>query len=243
MEIEHFNNQILKIDFLDVRCYSATAESKRFSNCNSPKTLTVLKFCDNKTGEHLFSISGFQFPDNVASQNDSSKIHHFIKVYVKLKGSYVYRYTWEDVNNNLCTREHLGEIHKDKEGNPVICDIMSVYISMKKYFHMSSEEMRQEFEEDVDSLCQNKFQEHYIPLDNPNIQNIISYKNDYKERKKDEYERKLQEERDAEYEEMENLLSELYDTYEEHKYEDIYMTEEDKVMKALEGDAAEYYGY
>lgn len=40
------------------------------------------------------------------------------------------RLTWDDVDRGNCTREHVGEVFRDKNGNAVLADIAAVYCNL-----------------------------------------------------------------------------------------------------------------
>ena len=77
----------------------------------------------------------------------------------------------------------------------------------------------------------------FIEINSPRVQDYLNFNNQQYYLQQQEEKRKLQE---AEYCQM---MSDLYDAYEEKRYSDTRMSAEEMVMSALENGNGELFGY
>ena len=177
---------------------------------------------------------------------DDSKINEIKSLIQNRTKFYIYRsiirpsvdmyhkITWNDVDAGKHSREHLGEIERDKYGHPI------QYNKIVVYTDLLTEDIRNEISPEYlpeDNEIKDVLDENYIKINDPYVHKALQFNNrlSYLERK--ERERREKEEKD------EKIFSNFYDSYEERHYDKIGMSEEDEIMDALENGDAEVYGF
>lgn len=201
------------------QCRLLAVEPKR--NC------VVLKFCKYDTGEYLFSVVRDSFDlkpfyDDFRRQN----IHTIHRVAIESTNGVYHKYTWDDVYKGITTNSHVGEIQRDENNVPIKWKTVVEFGDIDGF---------------KDPSAINQFLKNNIDVDSPNVQEALNYNNrqSYLDSlSKAEYERE-REEREA----YNCMMQAAYEAHEQRMFDQMNMTEEDRVMDALENGEGELYGY
>lgn len=187
------------------------------------------------SGKFLYSFPDFGYTDGYKINEIQNDIQNRTKFYVyrsTIRPSVdMYRkITWNDVNAGKHSRDHLGEIERDKYGYPV------PYSKIVVYTNLLTEDLRNEInpedlpeESEITGILDND----YVAIDSPSVYRDLRFNN------KKSYQERLKRER----QEQEKTYSDYYDSYEEHYDNDFYTSEEDQIMDALENGDAEVFGF
>jgi len=135
-------------------------------------------------------------------------------------------FSWDDVDRGLCSKEHVGEIQRDTEGIPIPFKQIVIYSNINN-------KLRPTINEILDK--------EYIEINSPYIQNYLNFNNQQyylQQQKNQRIQKEMRNQEDyAEY------MDRVYKTYEKKQFVDIDMSEEDRIMSALENGDGELYGF
>lgn len=239
MNWDNFENLIISEKKVEVLIYSVESEQKFIKSENRYKTLTIAKVCEAKSRKHLFCMKDwnncFNNAWNQALQN--KEIIEFVEVKVKLDKEYCYVFDWDDVNDGKCYKSQIGQLETKLEPGKLFSHVMHDTITIYVSYINEPGYTREEFLQEVQNICIELFDMHYRTLE--------QYGQDCKIRaayqKKQELERRKKEQeelaRELEY------LDNVYERYLENDYSSMDMSEEDRIMDALENGDAEKYGF
>lgn len=236
MDLRNLESKIIYRKKIKLRCYSIEKHDKSYITNNRSKSgrLVILKFCDIATGKHITSISMW----NVCNIDafEKSKVEkrplEFECVDIKLDQPHVYKYDWDDVNDGVCTKEHLGELRRI---SPIG---FQKYNSVKLFICVEGiKEYPEGYEDLFMTLLEQKFYDvynaHYVPCGTSEFLKAAQYKNDYLERKERLYRELHQEDEYIDYD----------SSYDGEPYDRSDMSAEDIEMEALENGLGELLGH
>ena len=177
--------------------------------------------CD--TGEFLRSVIMNEHTyDFLQSEMSIRKRHTIERIVIRPQNNVYHILQWDDVDRGICTREHIDEVQRDNEGKPILFNQIVVFANLDNMDLFTANEV-------VDK--------EYIEVNSPIIQNYLNFNNQQYFLKQQEERRKR---RESDYDQM---MSDLYDAYEEKRYSDMDMSEEERVMSALENGNGELCGF
>lgn len=201
----------------------------RISSVVPKSNFVVLKFCKHDTGEHLFSIIRRLDNLNIYREHMANKTVHTIHRIVIESNVLVYhKITWDDVERGISTKEHVGEVQRDETGNFIKWRRVVVYANLDEKFEPSAG---------------NQFYKENVEIDSRLALTAITYNN--RETYLASHSEIVENEVDEEEEEREyyRMMDAAYAAYEKRQYDEIGMSEEDRIMSALENGEGEYYGF
>lgn len=148
-----------------------------------------------------------------AIRNETCFIIH--RVAIKSNVGVYHKYTWVDVDNNICKPWQVGMVQRDENNKPIEYSIVVVYGNLRDKGKPNVE---------------NVFLKEYVEKNTPEADAALAFKGrlDLKEDDDDYYD----DESEQDY----------YDPYIADEYRRS-MSEEDAIMDALENGNGEYYGY
>ncbi len=175
----------------------------------------VAKLGKYDDGEFLRSvIMNEQTYDFLLSEMQIRKYHTIERVVIQPLINVYHILQWDDIDRRICTREHLCEVQRDNEGKPIPFNQIVVFANLDNKNRFTVNEI---------------LDKEYIEVNSLIVQNYLNFNNR-------QYYLKQQEDHNQ-------MMSDLYDAYEERRYSDMDMSEEEKVMSALESGNGELYGY
>ncbi|MBO5632541.1 MAG: hypothetical protein J5965_26095 [Aeriscardovia sp.] len=193
----------------------------RATRSNGAK-FVVAKLGKYDTGEFLRSIIFFReaIYGQLVSEIQTKKRHTIERIVIRPHNNVYHILQWDDDDRGICTREHLDEVQRDNEGKPIPFNQIVIYANLdnKNLFT-------------VDKVLDKE----YIEVNSPIVQSYLNFNNQQYFLKQQEERRKR---RESDYDQM---MSDLYDAYEEKRYSD--MSEEERVMSALENGNGELCGF
>lgn len=200
--------------FIDVKLRTNRQNGSKF---------VVAKLGKYDTGEFLRSLILNEGTYNAIISEMRIRKHHTIERVVLRPLNNVYHIlTWDDVDREICTRKHLDEVQRDKEGAPIPFNQIVVFANLDSMNLFTVDEV---------------VEKEYIEVNSPIVQNYLNFNNQ-------QYYLKQQEEKKRKkLEDYEQMTSDMYDAYEERRYSDMDMSEEERIMAALENGNGELYGF
>ena len=183
----------------------------------------VAKLGKYNTGEFLRSVLLHEGTYNaLISEMHTRQFHTIERIVIRPQNNVYHILQWDDVDRGICTREHLDEVQRDNEGKPIPFNQIVIYANLdnKNLFT-------------VDKVLDKE----YIEVNSPIVQSYLNFNNQQYFLKQQEERRKR---RESDYDQM---MSDLYDAYEEKRYSDMNMSEEERVMSALENGNGELCGF
>lgn len=233
MDFENLESKIIKRKRIKLRCYSIEKRHKSYTTNNRSKSalLTILSFCD-VTGNHVTSKSMWNVynVDAFEKYKRENRTLEFECVEVKLDKPHAYKFDWNDVNDGLCTKEHLGELQRRKTGGFEIYNSVTMYICVEGIKDVPI------YEDLFINMLQTEFHDiytaHYIPNNTKVFLEFARYKNVYLRQKEDSF-------RDCSSDDYVDCESSYYNFI--HDRSD--MSEEDAIMEALENGNGEIFGF
>lgn len=183
----------------------------------------VAKLGKYDTGEFLRSIIMNEHTyDLLQSEMSIRKRHTIERIVIRPKNSVYHILTWDDVDKGICTREHIDEVQRDKESNPIPFNQIVVFANLDNKNRFTIDDV---------------LDKEYLEANSPTVQNCLNFNNRQYYLQQQEEKKKQQE---ADYNQM---MSDLYDACEDRRYSDIDMSEEERIMSALENGTGELYGF
>lgn len=194
----------------------------RTNRSNSSK-FVVAKLGKYDTGEFLRSVILNEGTYNaLISEMQIRKYHTIERIAIRPQNNVYHILTWDDVDRGICTREHLDEVQRDKEGKPIPFNQIVVFANLDNLNRFTINEV---------------LDKEYIEINSPIVQNYLNFNN------RQYFLKQQEEKRRKEQEDYDQMMSDLYDAYEERRYSDMDMSEEERIMSALENGNGELYGF
>ena len=193
------------------------------TNRSNGSKFVVAKFGKYDNGEFLRSVImnehkyGF-----LLSEMQSRKYHTIERIALRPQNNVYHILTWDDVDRGICTMEHLDEIQRDKEGKPITFNQIVVFANLDNKNRFTINEV---------------LNKEYIEVNSPIVQNYLNFNN------RQYFLKQQEEKRRMEQEDYDQMMSDLYDAYEERRCSDLDMSEEERIMSALENGNGELYGF
>ena len=194
----------------------------RINKQNGSK-FVVAKLGKYDTGEFLRSVIMNEHTyESLLSEMQIRKYHTIERIALRPQNNVYHILTWDDVDRGICTREHLDEVQRDKEGKPIPFNQIVVFANLENMNRFTINEV---------------LDKEYIEVNSPIVQNYLNFNN------RQYFLKQQEEKRRKEQEDYDQMMSDLYDAYEERRYSDLDMSEEERVMSALENGNGELYGF
>ena len=194
----------------------------RINKQNGSK-FVVAKLGKYDTGEFLRSVIMNEHTyESLLSEMQIRKYHTIERIALRPQNNVYHILTWDDVDRGICTREHLDEVQRDKEGKPIPFNQIVVFANLDNMNRFTINEV---------------LDKEYIEVNSPIVQNYLNFNN------RQYFLKQQEEKRRKEQEDYDQMMSDLYDAYEERRYSDLDMSEEERVMSALENGNGELYGF
>ena len=200
-----------------------------------PCRVIDMKLCTNKkdysqfivayigeynSGKFLCSVRlNYETNDSILMAIRNNTRYNIYRYTIQLDVKMYHLITWDDVYTGKHKKEHLGEVERNTEGIPLTYSQIVIYANIGNSQNPN-----------MNKVLSNE----YIPINSPNANIALTFNNmeSYKEKMRLQHE-----------EENVVITDADYDLYEEHRYDSLYMTEEEKIMDALENGDAEIYGF
>ena len=193
------------------------------TNRQNGSKFVVAKLGKYDTGEFLRSVILNEGTYNaLISEMQIRKYHTIERIALRPQNNVYHILTWDDVDRGICTREHLDEIQRDKEGKPIPFNQIVVFANLDNLNRFTINEV---------------LDKEYIEVNSPIVQNYLNFNN------RQYFLKQQEEKRRKEQEDYDQMMSDLYDAYEERRYSDMDMSEEERIMSALENGNGELYGF
>jgi len=203
--------------------YCRIIDVKMKTNHSTRSKFVVAKLAKVDTGEFLCSyiahertFSSFEY------DMQSGKMYTIDRIALQPNNPVYHIYTWDDVEKGVCSREHLYEVQRDKDGKPIQFSTIVIYTNFNKSTFPSIYEV---------------LDKEYIDVSSPLVHQYLNFNN------RQFYLNQLNEKRKEEQEKYDEMMSSMYEAYEKQKYSDLGMTEEDRIMSALENGNGENFGF
>lgn len=197
------------------------------TNRQSNSKFVVAKLGKYDTGEFLRSFILHKGAYNaLISEMQIQKYHTIERITIRPQNNVYHILTWDDVDKGICKREHLYEVQRNDEGKPIPFNQIVVFANLDNLNRFT-----------IDKVLD----EEYIEVNSPIVQNYLNFNNrQYYLQQQAEMRMKKEREEQEQYDQM---MSDLYDAYEKRRYSDMDMSEEERIMSALENGNGELYGF
>jgi hypothetical protein len=193
------------------------------TNRSNGSKFVIAKLGKYDTGEFLRSVIMNEHTHNfLLSEMQVQKYHTIERIAIRPQNSVYHILQWDDIDRGICTREHLDEVQRDDKGKPILFNQIIIFANLDNINRFTVNEV---------------LDKEYIEFNSPIVQNYLNYNNRHY------YLQQQEEKRRKEQEYHDQMMSDLYNAYEEQRFSDLDMSEEDKVMSALENGNGELYGY
>lgn len=193
------------------------------TNRQNGSRFVVAKLGKYDTGEFLRSVIMNEGTFNaLIKEMQIRKCHTIERIVIRPQNNVYHILTWDDIDRGICTREHLDEVQRDKEGKPILFNQIVVFANFDNLNRFTINEV---------------LDKEYIEVNSPIVQNYLNFNN------RQYFLKQQEEKRRKEQEDYDQMMTDLYDAYEERKYSNMDMSEEEKVMSALENGNGEPYGF
>lgn len=193
------------------------------TNRQNGSRFVVAKLGKYDTGEFLRSVILNEGTYNaLISEMQIRKYHTIERIAIRPQNNVYHILTWDDVDRGICTRENLDEVQRDDEGKPIPFNQIVVFANLDNLKRFTINEV---------------LDKEYIEINSPIVQNYLNFNN------RQYFLKQQEEKRRKEQEDYDQMMSDLYDAYEERRYSDLDMSEEERIMSALENGNGELYGF
>lgn len=193
------------------------------TNRQNNSKFVVAKLGRYDTGEFLRSVILNEGTYNtLISEMQIRKYHTIERIALRPQKNVYHILTWDDVDRGICTRENLNEVQRNNEGKPISFNQIVVFANLDNINRFTVNEV---------------LDKEYIEVNSPIVQNYLNFNN------RQYFLKKQEEKRRREQEDYDQMMSDLYDAYEERRYSDMDMSEEERIMSALENGNGELYGF
>jgi hypothetical protein len=193
------------------------------TNRQNNSKFVVAKLGRYDTGEFLRSVILNEVTYNtLISEMQIRKYHTIERIILRPQNNVYHILTWDDVDRGICTREHLNEVQRNDEGRPISFNQIVVFANLDIMNRFTVNEV---------------LDKEYIEVNSPIVQSYLNFNN------RQYFLKQQEEKRRREQEDYDQMMSDLYDAYEKRMYSDMNMSEEDRIMAALESGEGELYGF
>lgn len=194
----------------------------RISEIVDKGSFLILKIVRNETNEFLCSITrSSEYFDRSLLEGDQYKriVSTIQRVAIKTKVPVYHKLTWDDVERGLCPKSSVGEVQRSDNGTPILYVEGSIII------------LFEDFDDSKENLVGNQFMQNYIEPKDPRSQTLLNFTNPYKRRNTSYYDESCCPSDDA------------YEAAQRRQWDLMDMSEEDRIMDALENGMGELYGF
>ena len=123
----------------------------------------VVKLGKYDTGELLRSLILYEHVYKyMISEMQSRKCHTIDRIAITPHNSVYHILTWDDVDKGICVREHVDEVQKDKDGNPIKYNKIVVYANLDNQNRFTIDEV---------------LDKEYIEVNSSIVQNYLNFNN------------------------------------------------------------------
>ena len=183
----------------------------------------VAKLGKYNTGEFLRSVLLHEGTYNaLISEMHTRQFHTIERIVIRPYNNVYHILQWDDIDRRICTREHIDEVQRDKEGNPISFNQIVIFANLDNNNRFTIDEV---------------LDREYIEVNSPIVHNYLNYNN------LQHYMQQQEEKRNREKEDYDQMMSDLFYAYDKRRNSDIDMNEEERVMSALENGEGELYGF
>lgn len=182
----------------------------------------IMKIVRHETNEFLCSIirSDRHFDKTLLEGDRYKKIISTIhRVEIRTKVPVYHKLTWDDVERGICQKSNVGEVQRDSNGVPFLYGAGSTIVLFEDFAHSK------------ENLVGNQFIQNYIEPTDSRSQNLLNYTNPFKRRSTSHFD-------DTNY-----PSDDVYKAAQRRQWDLMDMSEEDRVMDALENGMGELYGF
>ena len=171
-------------------------------NPNNNSKFVIIKFGKYETAEFLRSVILPEDDyDYMVSEMQKRKYHTINRIAIRPENVVYHILTWDDVDRGICTREHIGEIQRDKDGNPIMFKLIVVFVNLDNLNRFTINEV---------------LDKEYIEVNSPIVQNYMNFNN------KENYlqqqaKKRMQKEREEEVQYCE-MMDAFYEACENRRY-------------------------
>lgn len=217
VNINGLNLNIIKYEVIN--CYISNVIEKA-------PTFSVVKISECNTNEFLFSYGVKSCAAPLKSLMGASNVHTILKLEIESETALYRLNHWDDVEKGLCPRKKVKEVRRDGRGKPIEHHKITVYAFI-----------------DNDKDCftiEDYMHDRFIAVNDKNVWQYLQYDN------QQSYQRMLLERNIREQSRWEEEPDDIYYDADEALAEQEYrrnMSEEDRIMDALENGDAECYGF
>lgn len=205
------------------KLYCRVIDVRLLQNRINGSNFVVAKLGKYASGEFLRSVILHEATySHIVSELQIKKYHSIERVAIRPQNNVYHILQWDDVDRGICAREHVDEVQRDKEGKPIKFNQIVVFANLDNLNCFTVNEV---------------LDKEYIEVNSPFVQNYLDFNNQ-------QYYFQLQErKREKEQEDYNQMMSDLYDAYKERRHSDTDMTEEERIMSALENGEGELCGF
>ena len=203
---------------IDVKLQTNRVEGSKFVVYKLGDYYNSEFLCSHCTSERNYN----SLVDNMRNQ----KRYTIDRCVVRLHIIVYHLFSWDDVDRGFCSKEHIGEIQRDTKGIPIPFKQIVIYSNINN-------KLRPTINEILDK--------EYIEINSPYIQNYLNFNNQqyYLQQQKNQ---RIQKEM-GNQEDYVEYIDRVYKSYETKQFVDIDMSEEDRIMSALENGDGELFGF
>ena len=195
------------------------------TNRQNGKDFVLVKLGKYEDGEFLCSIIlKEEIYDSLLEEMRNKKLHTIERFAIRPNVNVYHRLTWDDIDRGKCTRNNLREVERNEKGLPIVYNQIVVFANIDG---ISTGVLR------VDDVLARE----YIEINSPYAKEALQFNN------RADYLANHAPRSHSEEEQWEELMASTYDAYENHRYDYMDMTPEERVMGALENGMGELYGY
>lgn len=196
---------------------------KMKTNRSNGSKFVVAKLAKADTGEFICSIIAHELSfSSFEKDMQSGRLHTIDRIALQPQNPVYHIYTWDDVEKGVCSREHFNEVQRDKEGKPIQFSKIVIYANFDKSTFPSIYEV---------------LDKEFVDVNSPLVHQYLNFNN------QQFYLHQQYEKRKEEQEKYDEMMSDMYDAYENNRYSNMDMTEEDRIMSALENGNGDAFGY
>lgn len=245
--MNYSQKEILSRIYKIQRVYGYISKIKIFRTVNGHNPYTIVIISNIKTEEKIASIyQPYNAFDLYAEEYEKKIPLPYYAFHIRLGNEHYYRINWDDVNLGKYDKSQIGEIAResdDYDKKPLVFRDYVLHLYHEAPLTTSQFD-ESGITEDVENLLDliNQYEKlHFFIPFKKETRKLLKFRNDYKS-KKTRINNHMNE-HSLDYD-IEELLSPHYcnDPFEMKRlWED--MTEEERVMFALENGNGEYYGY
>jgi len=195
------------------------------TNRQNGSKFVLVKLGKYEDGDFLCSvILNERVYNSLMEEMRIKKLHTIERLAIRPSVNVYHILNWDDIDRHKCVRDNIGEIERNNKGQPIAYNQIVIFTNIDgKYTKYL----------DVENVLSRE----YLEVNSPYAPNALKFNNRA-------YFLAQREERNRQEEEKwEEMMADMYDAYENHRYDDMDMSPEERVMSALENGMGELYGY